>query len=145
MLLAQFIFVIGGLFTGTLNALRLFWYPALQPVFWNGGIILFGIIGPKLFGAGIESQAWGALFGAIAGSAIIQIPAIYRNHLSLKPLLDFNDDGVRRVMTSLLPIVFGFASGQIIAMNLPRFFGNGLGEGAITGVRQCQSFDAGAN
>lgn len=134
LLLAQFIFVIGGLFTGTLNALRLFWFPALQPVFWNGGIILFGIIGPKFFGAGIESQAWGALFGAIAGSALIQIPAIYRNHLSLKPLLDFKDDGVRRVMKSLLPIVFGLASGQIIAMNLPRVFGKGLGEGAITGL-----------
>ncbi len=134
LLVAQFIFVIGGMFTGTLNALRLFWYPALQPVFWNCGIILFGILGPKLFGAGIESQAWGALFGAVAGSALIQIPAIYRNHLSLKPLWDFNDPGVRRVMKSLLPIVFGLASGQIIAMNLPRFFGIGLAEGTISGL-----------
>jgi putative peptidoglycan lipid II flippase len=134
LLVAQFIFVIGGLFTGTLNALRLFWFPALQPVFWNGGIILFGIVGPKFFGAGIESQAWGALFGAIAGSALIQIPAIYRNHLSLKPLFDFGDAGVKRVMKSLLPIVFGLASGQIIAMNLPRFFGKELSEGAITGL-----------
>ena len=95
---------------------------------------LFGIIGPKFFGAGIESQAWGALFGAIAGSALIQIPAIYRNHLSLKPLFDFNDPGVRRVMKSLLPIVFGLASGQIIAMNLPRFFAIGLGEGSISAL-----------
>ncbi len=134
LLVAQFIFVIGGMFTGTLNALRLFWYPALQPVFFNCGIILFGILGPKFFGAGIESQAWGALFGALAGSLIIQIPAIYRNHLSLKPLWDLRDPGVRRVMRSLLPIVFGLASGQIIAMNLPRFFGAGLGEGAITAL-----------
>ena len=134
LLVAQFIFVIGGMFTGTLNALRLFWYPALQPVFWNCGIILFGIIGPKFFGAGIESQAWGALFGAVAGSALIQIPAIYRNHLSLKPLFDFKDPGVKRVMKSLLPIVFGLASGQIIAMNLPRFFGIGLAEGTISGL-----------
>lgn len=131
---AQFIFVLGGMFTGTLNALRLFWYPALQPVFWNCGIILFGVIGPKFFGAGIESQAWGALFGAILGSALIQIPTIYRNHLSLKPLFDFGDPGVKRVMKSLLPIVFGLASGQIIAMNLPRFFGVGLSEGTISGL-----------
>jgi putative peptidoglycan lipid II flippase len=134
LLVAQFVFVIGGMFTGTLNALRLFWYPALQPVFFNCGIILFGLIGPKFFGAGIESQAWGALFGAVAGSALIQIPAIYRNHLSLKPLWDFGDPGVRRVMRSLLPIVFGLASGQIIAMNLPRFFAKELGLGAITGL-----------
>lgn len=134
LLVAQFIFVIGGMFTGTLNALRLFWYPALQPVFWNCGIILFGVIGPKFFNAGIESQAWGALLGAVAGSALIQIPAIYRNHLSLKPLFDCKDPGVARVMKSLLPIVFGLASGQIIAMNLPRFFGIALGEGTISGL-----------
>lgn len=134
LLVAQFIFVVGGMFTGTLNALRLFWYPALQPVFWNCGIIVFGLIGPKFFGAGIESQAWGALFGAIAGSALIQIPAIYRNHLSLKPLWDFNDPGVRRVAKSLLPIVFGLASGQIIAMNLPRLFLLWSDQGALTGL-----------
>ena len=134
LLVAQFIFVLGGMFTGTLNALRLFWYPALQPVFFNCGIILFGILGPKLFDADISCQAWGALFGALAGSLIIQVPALYRNHLSLKPLWDVRDPGVQRVMRSLLPIVFGLASGQIIAMNLPRFFAKELGEGAISAL-----------
>ncbi len=44
LLMAQFIFVMGGLFSGTLNALRLFWYSALQPVMYNIGIISLGII-----------------------------------------------------------------------------------------------------
>ncbi|MBV9468036.1 MAG: murein biosynthesis integral membrane protein MurJ [Abitibacteriaceae bacterium] len=122
LLAAQFFFVLGGLFSGTLNALRLFWYPALQPVLFNCGIIFFGILLPWKFGMGIESQAWGALLGAVVGSLIIQMPAVLRNGLSLRPLWDLNDAGVRRVLASLLPIVFGLASGQIIALNLPRFY-----------------------
>ena len=74
LLAAQFFFVIGGLFSGTLNALRLFWYPALQPVMFNGGMIVFGIALPHFFGMGIEGQAWGALGGAIVGSLLIQMP-----------------------------------------------------------------------
>lgn len=121
LLVAQLFFVIGGLFSGTLNALRLFIYPALQPVMFNCGIIVFGIVLPVFFGMGIESQAWGALAGAIVGSLLIQLPAVRRHGLSLMPLWDLNDAGVRRVLKSLLPIVFGLASGQIIALNLPRF------------------------
>lgn len=134
LLAAQFFFVLGGMFTGTLNALRLFWYPALQPVAFNLGIIVFGLLLPALFGMGIESQAWGALIGALIGSIAIQIPAVWRNGLSLRPLWDINDEGVRRVLKSLGPIVFGLASGQIIALNLPRFLAGGLGEGDLTAL-----------
>lgn len=126
LLVAQLFFVIGGLFTGTLNALRLFIFPALQPVVFNLGIITFGIALPYLFHMGIESQAWGALCGAIVGSLLIQAPAVRRSGLSLAPLWDLKDPGVRRVLRSLLPIVFGLASGQIIALNLARFFAFGL-------------------
>jgi len=134
LLFAQFIFIIGGLFTGVLNALRLFWYPALQPVIFNVGIIVFGIALPKMFGMGIESQAWGALAGAIIGSVFIQIPALKRNGLSLKPLWDLKDAGVRQVMGSLLPIVFGLSSGQLIALILPKFFATKMGDGDITAL-----------
>jgi putative peptidoglycan lipid II flippase len=133
LLAAQFFFVVGGLFTGTLNALRLFWYAAVQPVVFNLGIIVFGIAGPKLWGAGIESQAWGALFGALVGSIFIQIPAVRRSGLSLAPLWDVRDAGVQRVLKSLAPIVFGLASGQVIALNLPRFLA-GDGNGSITAI-----------
>ena len=132
LLAAQFFFVVGGLFTGTLNALRLFWYSAVQPVVFNLGIIIFGLAGPKWFGAGIESQAWGALAGAFVGSILIQIPAVRRSGLSLAPLWDVRDAGVQRVVKGLAPIVFGLGSGQVIALILPRFLASG--EGAITSI-----------
>ncbi|MDQ3814721.1 MAG: murein biosynthesis integral membrane protein MurJ [Armatimonadota bacterium] len=134
LLIAQFFFVLGGMFSGTLNALRLFWYAALQPVVFNCGIIIFGIALPHFFGMGIESQAWGALIGAFIGSMLIQIPGILRHGLSLRPLWDLKDPGVRRVVRAVLPIFFGLASGQIIAMILPRFFAGGLELGDVTAI-----------
>lgn len=134
LLISQFFFIVGGLFSGTLNALRLFIYPALQPVMFNCGIIIFGIALPHYLHMGIESQAWGAMIGSVVGSLLIQMPAVVRSGLSLRPLWDMQDEGVRRVLRSLAPIVFGLASGQIIALNLPRFFAVGLPEGNLTAL-----------
>ena len=134
LLIATFFSVLGGLFAGTLNAMRHFWFFALQPVAFNGGIILFGWLGPKFFGAGIESQAWGALFGAFVGSILIQVPGIYRHGLSLKLLWDVRDAGVQQVLRGLIPIAFGLASGTLIAMQLPRFFAMSAPVGELTAL-----------
>ncbi|WP_157947500.1 lipid II flippase MurJ [Abditibacterium utsteinense] len=125
LLLAQFLFVVGGVFAGTFNALRLFWFQALQPVFYNCGVIIFGIWGARrglATHSGIEWQAWGALVGAFCGTVLMFVPAALKNGLQLRPLWDLRDEGVRRVAASFGPIVLGLASGQIIALNLPRAF-----------------------
>ncbi len=129
LLVAQWMFVVGGVFSGTFNALRLFWFPALQPVFYNVGIIVGGILGAN---KGIEYQAWGALGGAFIGTFVMLAPAARRHGLSLQPLWDLGDEGVRRVMGSLLPIFMGLASGQIIALNLPQYFAVALPVGPLT-------------
>ena len=131
LLAAQWLFVVGGVFSGTFNALRLFWFPALQPVFYNVGIIVGGVLGAR---AGIEYQAWGALGSAFVGTIVMLAPAARHHGLSLRPLWDLADEGVRRVMVSLLPIFLGLASGQIIALNLPRFFGKAFPVGDITSL-----------
>ena len=136
LLVAQWIFVVGGVFSGTFNALRLFWFPALQPVFYNVGTIVGGVWGaPHAGGAGhIEYQAWGALGGAFVGTFVMLAPAARHHGLSLRPLWDLKDEGVRRVAASLLPIFLGLASGQIIALNLPRALASWLDEGALSSL-----------
>ena len=130
-------FVVGGVFSGTFNALRLFWFPALQPVFFNVGTIVGGVLGAP-HGAGdaghIEYQAWGALGGAFVGTVVMLAPAAWHHGLSLRPLWDLSNEGVRRVAASLLPIFLGLASGQIIALNLPRALASLLDEGAISSL-----------
>jgi putative peptidoglycan lipid II flippase len=99
LLVAQFFFVVGGVFTGTFNSMRLFWWPALQPVFFNVGIIIAGFIGHKM-GYGVISQAWGALGGAIVGSILVQVPVALRAGLSIAPLWDVRDEGVQKVLAA---------------------------------------------
>lgn len=118
LLLAQFIFIIGGVFTGTFNSLRLFWMPALQPVCFNLGIIAFGFWGAH-YHLGITSQAFGALVGALLGSLLVQAPVAAWAGLSLKPVWDLHDEGVRRVLRSIVPVFFGLASGRILCLSLP--------------------------
>lgn len=131
LLLAQFLMVLGGLFSGALNAMRLFVYPALQPVMFNSGMIAGALLGRSV---GIESQAWGALVGAFVGTVMLQLPVTARNGLPPMPLWDMKDPGVRRVLTQLPPIVFGLASGQIIGLNLPRFFAGALPDGQLSSL-----------
>ena len=137
LLIAQWIFVVGGVFSGTFNALRLFWFPALQPVFYNVGTIIGGALGAP-HGAGaighIEYQAWGALGGSFVATVIMLAPAARHHGLSLRPLWDLKDEGVRRVAASLLPIFLGLASGQIIALNLPRALASLMDKGALTSL-----------
>ena len=136
LLIAQWLFVVGGVFSGTFNALRLFWFPALQPVFYNVGTIVGGIAGaPHGGGIGhIEYQAWGALGGSFVGTVIMLAPAARHHGLSLRPLWDLGDEGVRRVAASLLPIFLGLASGQIIALNLPRALASLMDKGALSSL-----------
>ncbi len=133
LLVAQWLFVVGGAFAGTFNALRRFLLFAVQPVIFNVGVLLGGLFG-GLLGWGIEAQAWGALVGALVGTLGVMVPFALANGLSLVPLLDLKNEGVKRVAASFAPIVLGLASGQIIALNLPRAFGKIIGDGSTTSL-----------
>ncbi len=131
LLVAQWVFVVGGVFAGTFNALRRFLLFSIQPVLFNLGIVLFGVVFAH---KGIGFQAWGALAGALIGTLGVMVPAAIANGLSLKPLWAPHKEGVKRVMSAFGPVVLGLASGQIIALNLPRAFGKLVGEGATTSL-----------
>lgn len=118
LLVAQFFFILGGVFTGAFNSLRWFWLPALQPVFFNLGIIAFGLWGAATK-SGIIWQGYGAIAGAIVGSILLQVPAAWRAGLSLAPVWDLHDEGVKRVLAALVPVFFGLASGRILSLQLP--------------------------
>ena len=118
LLVAQWFFIIGGVFTGAFNSLRWFWLPALQPVFFNVGIIVFGLFG-ALGNRGIVWQSYGAIFGAIVGSILIQSFAARRVGLGISPIFDFKDEGVKKVLAALVPVFFGLASGRLLSLSLP--------------------------
>jgi putative peptidoglycan lipid II flippase len=68
---------------------------------------------------GIEWQAWGAVVGALIGSVLLQVPAAWRAGLSIRPVFDWKDEGVQKVLRALVPVFFGLASGRILALQFP--------------------------
>ncbi|RYG63855.1 hypothetical protein EON80_20370, partial [bacterium] len=110
---------------------------ALQPVFFNIGIIVFGLWGALHQKGNNESilwQSYGAVAGALIGSILLQVPAAWRAGLSIRPLVDLRDPGVKKVLAALLPIFLGLASGRILSLQLPVQVAaiTGGGETAIT-------------
>jgi len=102
--------MIGNFFTGILQSYKLFFLPALAPIFYNLGTIAGVIIfAPSL---GLMAPVVGVIIGSLL-FLCIQIPALlvlsYRHRMSL----DTRVEGVREVGKLMLPRTIGLGVSQI--------------------------------
>ncbi len=105
---------------GMLNSFGHFATPALAPTMFNIGIIFSGFVLSPLFDPPILGIALGALLGGL-GQLGIQIPRLRKEGFRYKPVLNFRDPGLKRILLLMTPAVFGIASTQInvfVATNL---------------------------
>lgn len=133
---AQMAMLLGGLFSGVLNAMGNFLLPALVPIIYNlsliGGMLL---LGPWL---GIRSAAVGALVGAWSGHFLLQIWGLRQKGVRFRPQIALHNPDFIEVLQLAWPIVLGLCIAEInvkISGTLAgRWFGEaGLGafEGAV--------------
>jgi putative peptidoglycan lipid II flippase len=102
---------------GILNALKQFAVPALSSTCFNIGSVILGLLvgvwlGPGLGISAIEGMAWGVL----AGGALqlgFQVPSLVRAGFRFRPILDFSDPGLRRILVMMGPAILGNAATQI--------------------------------
>ena len=111
---AQLFLALGGLLAGALNAHRHFLWPAMGPIVYD---VVF-IIGTVAAGAlperqGLELVAACAVVGALCGNVLLQIPALVRHGARLAAVLGFRDEGTRRVIGLVLPVMLGLAVAEI--------------------------------
>jgi putative peptidoglycan lipid II flippase len=102
---------------GILNSLKQFAVPALSSTFFNIGSVIIGLtlgvgIGDQLGLSPIEGMAWGVLGGG-ALQLGFQIPALIRAGFTFRPILDFQDPGLRRILLLMGPAILGNAATQI--------------------------------
>jgi putative peptidoglycan lipid II flippase len=97
---------------GMLNSFGHFATPALAPTMFNIGIIIAGFVFCPFFDPPILGIALGALLGGL-GQLGIQIPRVRKEGFRYKPVLNFRDPGLRRIILLMTPAVFGIASTQI--------------------------------
>jgi putative peptidoglycan lipid II flippase len=126
---AQIFHVLGGLISATLQARERHVMPALAPLLYTGGIVVFGVVlGPTL---GAEGFAWGVLAGSFAGPFLLPLIGGLRAGLRWSPTLDLRSPDLRTYFWRSLPVMLGF-SVVVFDDFLLRYFGSLVEPGTIS-------------
>lgn len=99
---------------GILNSYQRFAIPALSPVLMNLAMISAALAAGEWFGGSVKVLAWGVFAAGILQLGF-QLPALARLGLLPRPRLDLAHAGVRRIMTLMVPTLFG---SSVVQFNL---------------------------
>ena len=125
---------LAAVFMGMLNSLGHFFIPALSPAMFNVAIIVMALalipIAPSLGLQPITIVAIASLVGGV-GQALIQWPPLRREGFRYRPVLDFRDEGLHRVLLLMGPGTIGMAATQINVF-VNTVLATGEGTGAVT-------------
>ncbi|QIB66336.1 murein biosynthesis integral membrane protein MurJ [Kineobactrum salinum] len=95
-----------------LNSYGRFAVPALTPIFLNLSLITAATVAAPWFEEPVFALAWGVLLAGVV-QLLFQLPFLYRLELVPRPLWDTRDPGVRRILTLMVPALFGVSVSQI--------------------------------
>lgn len=104
---AQIFFYVGGVVSAVLLSHRLFLLPAFGPILYNVFIILGGVLGGRHFG--IQSLAYGALIGSIAGPFLASVIGAARIGTGYRPSFDLGNLAFREWVKLSIPLMLGFS------------------------------------
>ena len=111
-----FFISITGLCSAVLNCYDRFAVPAFTPVLLNISLILAALFLAPQFGdstrAAVFALAWGVFIAGCVQMAF-QLPFLARIHMLPKPAIDWQDSGVRKILTLMVPALFGVSIAQI--------------------------------
>ncbi|MEW6186006.1 MAG: murein biosynthesis integral membrane protein MurJ [Thermodesulfobacteriota bacterium] len=102
---------------GILNTKGRFFIPALASAFFNLGSIVGGVIcalwvAPAFGQPRIVGMAVGTLIGGLLQLAV-QLPSLRASGFRWIPRLSLKDEGLRRIMTLMIPAVIGLSAAEI--------------------------------
>jgi putative peptidoglycan lipid II flippase len=117
---------------GILNTYRRFAVPAFTPVLLNLSIIGAAIFLARYFDPPIKALAWGVFIGGVAQLAF-QIAPLARIGMLPRPVFDWRDEGVRRVLRAMGPALIGVSAAQISAL-INTQLASLLGDGRISWI-----------
>ena len=95
-----------------LNSYEHFVVPAFTPVLLNLCLIGSAIFLSPYFDQPIVALAWGVLMAG-AVQLVFQLPFLLRLSLLPRPVVDWQDPGVKKILTLMIPALFGVSVAQI--------------------------------
>ncbi len=121
-------------FMGMLNSLHRFFIPALSPAMYNVATITCALVLVPLMPAvglpAIAAIAIGSLIGGAAQLAL-QWPALRSEGFRYRPILDWRDESLRRVLVLMGPGTIGLAATQVNVF-VNTVLATGQGTGAVS-------------
>jgi putative peptidoglycan lipid II flippase len=125
---------VAAVLMGMLNSLGHFFIPALSPAMFNVAGILVAIVfiplAPRLGVQPITIVAIGTLLGGL-GQLIIQWPPLRKEGFRYRPVLNFRDESLHRVLLLMGPGTIGMAATQINVF-VNTLLATGEGTGAVS-------------
>lgn len=125
---------VAAVLMGMLNSLGHFFVPALSPAMFNVAGILMSValipFAPSLGVQPITIVAVATLVGGI-GQLVIQWPPLLKEGFRYRPVLDFRDEGLHRVLLLMGPGTLGMAATQINVF-VNTVLATGQGTGAVS-------------
>ena len=102
---AQIFFYVGGIVAAVLSSRRLFLFPALGPLIYNGFIILGGVTLSRSLG--IAALAYGALIGTFVGPFLINAIGAARVGTGFSVSFDVRNPAFREWVRMSIPLMVG--------------------------------------
>jgi len=115
---------------GVLNTYGNFSVPAFTPVWLNVAFIVAALFAAPYFNNSIHVLAWAVFVGGVL-QLLYQIPYLYKVGLVPKISLNWNDEGVWRILKLMGPAVFGVSIAQI-SLLINTIFASLLATGSVS-------------
>lgn len=107
-----FLISMTGFCGALLNSYGRFAVPAFTPVWLNLSLISAAALGAPLFDQPVYALAWGVFLAGVV-QLLFQLPFLYQLELVPRPIWDTRHEGVRQIMTLMVPALFGVSVSQI--------------------------------
>jgi putative peptidoglycan lipid II flippase len=107
-----FLISMTGFCGAILNSYGRFSVPAFTPVWLNLSLIAAASLAAPLFEEPVFALAWGVFLAGIV-QLLFQLPFLYQLKMVPHPVWDTRHEGVRQIMTLMLPALFGVSVSQI--------------------------------
>jgi putative peptidoglycan lipid II flippase len=107
-----FLISMTGFAGAILNTYGRFAIPAFTPVLLNVTLITAAVVASPWFEEPAMALAWGVMIAGVL-QLTFQLPFLHRLHLLPRPRMGWHDPGVRRIMTLMVPALFGVSVSQI--------------------------------
>jgi putative peptidoglycan lipid II flippase len=115
---------------GALNTRRVFFVPAVAPALLNISIITCVFIAAVRFEHPVMGAALGVSIGGLL-QFLVQTPLMKRHGYSLRPIIDFKDPGLRKILRLVIPVTVAVSISQIYIL-VASIIASFLPEGSIT-------------